>query len=383
MAGHRSLARYVYAEAQCKPRTRLRTTRTSSTCKRTFKRLSIWCSPRAVCRTNAVTVTYDTKSGQFLFKKSTTVRSFITTVSYQLKEGETKLQNVAIDLGSFIGDFFGPMLQKVSDIVKPFDWLIGDDGLLTRRLPVLSDLAGRSTSLLDLAGQFGSNKTAKTLGALREINSSLKSVKSATQDAKGSVLPLGTIKLDGTGNGYQTVQGSGANGANRNGSGSGTSNPVDKPGAAKNFFTNTQRGSFALGFPILTEPRLLFDALALGKYQDLTLFTLGLPHFEFNFQYEQRFQIFGPLFATLGGFFSAQIDVGVGFDMSGVAKFQKTGRVGDIFDGFYISDRTNPNGSGADRPELTFTGGIIAGAELNFGVAERRCPGRHHGHRRL
>ncbi|HEX3150272.1 MAG TPA: hypothetical protein VHR66_19505 [Gemmataceae bacterium] len=326
-------------------------------------------------RPNAVTVTYDTKSGQFLFKKSTTVRSFITTVSYQLKLGETKLQNVAIDLGSFIGDMAGPILQKADDIVKPFDWLIGDEGLLTRRLPVISDLNGRNTSLLDLAGQFGSNKTAKTLSALREIRSSVKSVKTATKDAKGSVLPLGTIKLDGTGNGYQTVQGSGANGAQRNGTGTGGTAPVDKPGPAKNFFANTQRGSFALGFPILTEPRLLFDAIALGKYTDLTVVTLGLPHFEFNFQYEQRFQIFGPLFATLGGFFSASIDVGIGFDMSGVAKYQKTGRIGDIFDGFYISDRTNPNGSGADRPELTFTGGIVAGAELNLGVASAGVQG--------
>lgn len=343
----------------------------------------------------AIEVKYDEKLSMLLIVKSPTVRTAISSVSYKLKQGHTKFKNISIDLGSFIGDMAGPILNQIQEIVKPFDWLIGDEGLLVKRLPVISDLNGRDTNLLDLAGMFGQNKTAKALNALKEIRATTKAVKGASVSASGSSLNLGSVTLNQTG-GYTQTNGTGANGANRPGTGSGSgsgsgtgsssgtgsgsgsgkkADPISKPGAAKNFFANTQRGSFDLSFPILTEPRLLFDAIALQKYNDLTLVTLGLPHFEFNFQYEQRFQVFGPLFATLGGFFSASIDVGIGFDMSGVAKYKQTGRIGDIFDGFYISDRQNANGSGFDRPELSFTGGLLIGAELSLGFASAGVQG--------
>jgi hypothetical protein len=324
-------------------------------------------------REGAVKVEYDAGLGQFKFVRDAALdpHNTVRSVNYKLVLGETKFLNISIDLGSFIGDTLGPIFKQMGEVVKPFDWLIGDEGLLTRRLPVLSDLAGRNTSLLDLSSQFGTNKTAKTLQALQSVRVLTNAAGVAARDAQGNRMVVGSVKVDPAG-GNQVVAGA-PGGANR---GDKTLAEVKRSGPAQNFFANSQRGAFSLSIPLLSEPKLLYDALTIpGKVNDLTLVTLGLPHFEFNFQYEQRFNVIGPLFATLGGFFSATIDMGVGFDMSGVGKFERTGNFLDVLDGFFLSDREGALGTGADRPELSFTGGIVAGAELNLGVGSAGVQG--------
>src|SRR5262249_6262425 len=162
----------------------------------------------------------------------------------------------------------------------------------TRRLPVISDLAGRSTSLLDLASTFGSNKTAQTLGALRSIRAQISAVNAAQKDGAGSKMNLGSYELNGSSS-VQSMNNAPSQWAERGGNSGNNSSPVAKPGPAKNFFNNIKAnsvgnksvGSFKLDFPILTEPRLLVDAIFFKKYKDITLVTLQLPHFEFNFQY--------------------------------------------------------------------------------------------------
>src|SRR5262249_33676266 len=60
------------------------------------------------------------------------------------------LANITLDLGSFISTFAGPILNKIHDILEPFDWLIGPDGFLNKRIPLLSDLAGHTITGKDL-----------------------------------------------------------------------------------------------------------------------------------------------------------------------------------------------------------------------------------------
>ena len=50
--------------------------------------------------------------------------------------------DISLDLGSFISDFAGPILNKIKAILDPLAWLIGPDGFLNARIPLLSDLAG-------------------------------------------------------------------------------------------------------------------------------------------------------------------------------------------------------------------------------------------------
>ncbi|MBX3436714.1 MAG: FG-GAP repeat protein, partial [Planctomycetaceae bacterium] len=70
------------------------------------------------------------------------------------------------------------------------------------------------------------------------------------------------------------------------------------------------------------------------------------------------------------GEIGATFDFAFGFDTYGLSRFDPDlGNVGAIFDGFYVSDRINADGTGADVPEITLRGGLFAAAELNIIVA--------------
>jgi Ca2+-binding RTX toxin-like protein len=118
-----------------------------------------------------------------------------------------------------------------------------------------------------------------------------------------------------------------------------------------------------LQFPILTDPKKAFNLL-LGK--DVELFTYDLPKLEFNLEYESPFiPIVGPLGVRIGGNIGAALDLAFGYDTYGLRQFIDTKKAGDIFNGFYVSDTENPDGTGADVPEVTLNAGLEASAELN------------------
>jgi hypothetical protein len=73
---------------------------------------------------------------------------------FEIAPPQVILANVTLDLGSFVSSFAGPILNKINDILEPFDWLIGPDGFLNKRIPLLSDLAGRKITGKDLVLLF-------------------------------------------------------------------------------------------------------------------------------------------------------------------------------------------------------------------------------------
>src|SRR5262249_13805233 len=64
------------------------------------------------------------------------------------------LANITLDLGSFISSFAAPILGKVKQILDPLAWLIGPDGFLNKRIPLISDLAGKTITGKDLVILF-------------------------------------------------------------------------------------------------------------------------------------------------------------------------------------------------------------------------------------
>ena len=82
-----------------------------------------------------------------------------------------------------------------------------------------------------------------------------------------------------------------------------------------------------------------------------------------------------PLFASISGSVGAEIDLAVGFDTSGFKKAEETGDWYDVFNGFYISDRENADGTGEDVPEATLSGRLNAGAEIFIVVASAGVSG--------
>ena len=72
----------------------------------------------------------------------------------QIDSPEVVFGDITLDLGSFISDFAGPILQKIKDILDPLAWLIGPNGFLNERIPLLSDLAGHTITGADIVTFF-------------------------------------------------------------------------------------------------------------------------------------------------------------------------------------------------------------------------------------
>ncbi|MEM6474496.1 MAG: hypothetical protein AAF802_33495, partial [Planctomycetota bacterium] len=78
-----------------------------------------------------------------------------------------KFENVQINLGDFFSGFAGDVLNAVQDVLDPIQPMIE---ILSARLPVISDLSGSTTTIIDLARTFGRADVADFLDSIVEIN---------------------------------------------------------------------------------------------------------------------------------------------------------------------------------------------------------------------
>src|SRR5262249_24932923 len=65
---------------------------------------------------------------------------------------QISVPDLYLALGSFISDFLAPILEKIQDVTEPLQPIID---VVTARIPILSDLAGETITLLTLAEIFG------------------------------------------------------------------------------------------------------------------------------------------------------------------------------------------------------------------------------------
>ncbi|MFV2070043.1 MAG: hypothetical protein ACC645_24010, partial [Pirellulales bacterium] len=210
---------------------------------------------------------------------------------------DVALENIELDLGSFISDFAAPILDQIGQIIEPLDWLLDEqDGMLFKRLPVLSDLAGTTVTLKDLAELLDTEaQITPFLDAVLDVYNLVTLVTGAVADANGGnpdgenlLLPFGDLVLSGAdGNGGRT----GLVGDLRSMS---DLTSVDVPtnipdpdfdsiggsGAAKSFTKSITRGEGSFGFPLF-KPENIFKLL-LGQ-PDVTLVTYDLPELAFTF----------------------------------------------------------------------------------------------------
>jgi Ca2+-binding RTX toxin-like protein len=247
--------------------------------------------------------------------------------------------NVTLDMGGVIDNIAHQIAQVLAPI-KP----LAD--VLTAPLPVLSQLAGHNVDLVDLASALGfcSPSTADFINAV------------ATFVGGGGLnvptsMDLGSFTLDPT--------------AAENASSLGSLNP------ATTNITSSYTGSPITGFqiPILSNPASAFQLL-LGK--DIPLITYETPKLDLNFAFDEFFPIIGPLGADLAGQIGAQAQFGFGFDTSGLRQYAASNfrDPGLILNGFYVSDRANPDGTGPVAPQVQLYGSIAAYAALDLGILE-------------
>lgn len=301
--------------------------------------------------------------------------------------------NVGMDLGSFLGDLIGPIVEDIQEYLGPIQPLLD---LVSDPIPVISDLVG-DTSLLDLAAQFGALDPS-LVTALEFISDLLGTINDLEVGGftNNLILPFGSIGL-GSGVGglgldlsdpsaaadlfdpsvalNTALEALGIDGAfgdlvddvvgaiggfvgGLGGMGGGTAS------AANTLF---QTGDVDLAFPFLNDPAQVFGLL-FGR--DMNLVTLDLPPLTFGFDYDVFVPIWGPLGAQFGGGVSATFDFGFGYDTFGFREFAGNDfrNPFDIFKGFFIAD-DSPIGSGVDTPEITLSAEITAAAVVNIVVA--------------
>ncbi len=246
--------------------------------------------------------------------------------------------NVTISMGGFIDNIIG----EIDTVLKPIEPLVD---LLSTPLPVLSTLAGHPFTLVDLASTLGliSPGTGEFITQVDDLLGGGLSVPPS--------LNLGSFTLDPTQAADPTEQGD--------------LNPETTD------IQSTYTGAPVPGFdiPILNDPASAFQFL-LGK--DVPLVTYETPALGFDFSFDEFFPIIGPLGADLAGEIGAQAQFGFGFDTYGLRQYEESNFTDPslILDGFYVSNRQNPDGTGPIVPQVELYGSIAAYAAVDLGILQ-------------
>ncbi len=279
-------------------------------------------------------------------------------------EPSIRFENVGLDLGSYISDFLLPVLQKIHDVVAPFEPIVD---IVTAALPIFSDLAGHPVTLLDLWEALGylSPTSREFIDVIIEIIK-LSDLAENLSPSGSIFIPFSafTLKTDQTGafaaaelldkaskfdpEGFlNDMANSGGGGVTAEAKAS--AGFVGSVGSLKNFH-----------FPLFEHP-LEIANLFMGK--PVGLIEWDMPAFKADAELIIHIPIFGPLEAQIGGRIGMELNIGFGYDTFGIQKYIDSKDPIDIFDGFYIKDF---DAQGHDRDELTLHGQLFAAAVINL-----------------
>ena len=279
--------------------------------------------------------------------------------------------NVRLDVGSFLSDFLGPIMDSIQSVLAPIKPVLD---LLNKPLPVLSDLApvrllldsngDGIVTLLDLAEKLPDPYRVKTfVKAVSDLNELSAALGAFTTSGPAVLLNLGAFDLGGVdprkvANLDSVTPNVTAGPGSLPGSGTPEGQLLEK---AK----STSGGGFA--FPIIESPSKAFG-LFFGKSVDLL--TYDMPALEFGYNYMSPIiPIIGPLGLFLSGTIGAKIDFAFGYDTTGLKQFLDSHDPADLLNGLYVSDTAKADGTGADVPEVVLTAGIEAFGGIDLYVA--------------
>ena len=288
--------------------------------------------------------------------------------------------NIKLDLGTFISNFAKPVISKISDVIQPFRPVIDFLNTDTKILYKLSDDLGKAfdpnkdgkVTLLELGSTLTGNPVDTSfldgitkVGEVADLVNRISTTPGTLAINMGSYRLLGTDvskASDSLKNAIPYQRTSGAN--------------IDQQvnsktrGDTQNFL-NTFKGINGINLPILNDPTTAIDLL-LGK-PNVNLFTYDMPPLNFNFDISQTFPIFWPISGLIGGNINGSAHLGFGYDTYGLQEWKKSNFSADsaykVLDGFYVSDRENADGTGADVNELNLNASVKLGLGVDIEVA--------------
>ncbi|NLF31546.1 MAG: LEPR-XLL domain-containing protein, partial [Planctomycetes bacterium] len=315
---------------------------------------------------------------------------------YAIASPVVQFTDVGLDLGQFVGNVLGEVLNTIGEVVAPVAPIVE---ILTTPIPVISDL-GSPVTLLDLADLFGYgdyNDFIYAVDTVLDLIELVNNVSSRLDDA-GLVLPIGSFTFNGhgpeapappvsgPGEGQEPYEYILGNSVTRfawgDGSGQGAST-ADLAGAVGDVGDPdvsellARAGGIGSGgspgfddqsgfsFPLLSNPLQVLQLL-MGR-EDIDLVRYDLPRFQIDFAYSQAFTIIGPLMARITGTVGAVIDFAFGYDTQGFFDMARSGDPTDLLNGLYLAD-VDPT-TGREVRELELYGSLAASGEVNVGIA--------------
>ena len=287
-------------------------------------------------------------------------------------------QDIALDVGSFLSDVLGPIVEEVGKFTGPIQPLID---FITSPVPIIGQL-GLDITWLDLAASLG-GFDAGFIDSVAEVITLINEIADMS-DAGAVMLPIGDMTIfdesmgfepklwDGgldLGSTFDDIQGVAGLIQDLIGDAGGIGDALGAiAGEAAEVLGGVVGGESAGGFafPFLENPSEIFGLL-MGK--PARLVTYDLAPLDFNFDFHVFFPILGPLGVSIGLLVDFSLDTAFGYDTQGIQDFVEGGfrNPTSLFNGFYIDD--SPKQNGVDDPELTFMAELQAAAELNLGIA--------------
>ena len=314
--------------------------------------------------------------------------SFSTATGLSGSRPNVAFNNIRLDLGKFLSDFLNPIVSQVQKIVAPIKPVLD---ILTAPLPVLSDLAptralldqdgDQKVSLLEMAALLGEGfgTAVKFINAVKAIVDVAEFIASIPTGGPTIFIDLGSFDL-GTTDPRTATNLSGVT-PNVTQTVAAITDQINLKGTpqqsqAVTKLTSVNEPGKGFQFPFFQNPSSMFG-LFLGK--DVVLVTYDMPTMGVAFSYSQFFPlpVFPVVGLTLTGTVGATAHFAFGYDTRGARElFNRPPQdrtpahiAADLLDGFFVSDGANPDGTGADVPEVVLSGSIEAFGSVNVGIA--------------
>ena len=311
------------------------------------------------------------------------------------------LNNIKLDIGTFLTDFAQPILKTVDDIIQPIKPVID---ALTTDTEFLGHIGLESAfdknddgevNVLEIAQTIAESikdpRAEKIVTAIEFANTIIDIVGVIEELAdipqgESIIIDIGDYSLGNFKAGSKNKANSASkvrqssNGTTFNDSGSNTNFQQD----VNNQKNNGKNSGSALSklkalkgidIPLISSPVTAVQLL-LGE-PDVNLLTYDIPDIDFGFDVSKDFMIWGPVQGVFKGDFSAKTDLSIGYDTRGIEDWRDADFAPEqaykVLNGFYVND--NVDNAGNDAPEFTVDAQLQAGVALSGGVAEVELTG--------
>lgn len=293
-----------------------------------------------------------------------------------------EITDTYIDLGGLLSGPVGEIFSTVDAMIEPLRPVLD---LLTSEIPVLSDISklvgGGGITVLDVIRTMGNGDYDGAVDFIEAVDGVADTITSLAAVSGTSKVSLGRIEAPSSTADKEAFLGT-ASSATAEGliqtfeavaSGDIVASPTDNDpesgdSSVADAYSSVNGGEVT--FPIFDDPTgILVDLLFGGNP---TLVHWDMPDLVAGFSLSQSFPIFPPLFAKFFGGFEFATDFSLGYDTRGIRQAMEGGLsaskvASKILNGVFLGD---VDSEGHDKPELTFTATVGAGAELNVVVAK-------------